>query len=152
MKRTYQFFNRTKTVAPSFLPRLNAYLSKAWGSLGSISISINQPNPNEYDIMFFPAVRELHGGKTDGEMYFPGFTMNIGKFVRVFDKNPSPRVIFDCLQRETIDHLLFIGRIDGYKVKVAILSGPPQGQQPVEKVYMQGPKKGMIEPIVENLN
>lgn len=147
MKRTYQFFNRTKTAYPAFMPKLNGYLAKSWGSLGSISLNINQPKPNEYEIMFFPAVRELHGGANDGELYFPGFNLNIGKFIRVFDKDPSPKVTFDCLKHETVEHLLFVGRIDGCKVKVAILAGPPQGQHPVEKVYTQGPKKGMIEPI-----
>ena len=151
MKRTYQFFNRTKTVPPAFMPKLNDCLARAWGSLGSISVSTNQPKPNEYEIMFFPAVRELHGGASDGEMYFPGFTLNIGKFIRVFDKDPSPKVTFDCLQQCTVEHLLFVGRIDGCRVKVAILSGPPQGQAPVEKVYTQGPKKGMIEPIGESV-
>jgi hypothetical protein len=147
MKRTYQFFNHTKNVYPAFMPKLNGYLAKAWGSLGSIAVNINQSKPNEYEIMFFPAVRELHGGASDGEMYFPGFTLNIGKFIRVFDKDPSPKVSFDCLQQNTVEHLLFVGRIDSCKIKVAVLSGPPQGQSPVEKVYTQGPKKGMIEPI-----
>jgi hypothetical protein len=147
MKRTYQFFNRTKTNPPTFMGKLNGYLARSWGSLGSISFSINQPKPNHYEIMFFPAVRELHGGKNDGELYFPGFKLNIGKFIRVFDKDPAPKVSFDCLQNCTVEHLLFVGRIDGCKIKVAVLSGPPQGQSPVEKVYTIGPKKGMIEPI-----
>lgn len=147
MKKTYQFFNRTKTTQPAFMGKLNSYLARAWGSLGSISLTINQSKLNEYEIMFFPAVRELHGGKNDGELYFPGFSLNIGKFIRVFDKDPSPKVKFDCLKNATIDHLLFVGRIDGCKVKVAILAGPPGNQPPVEKVYTQGPKKGMIEPI-----
>ena len=147
MKRTYQFFNRTKTIPPAFMNKLNEHVSNAWGSLGSIATSINQSKPDQYEIMFFPALRELHGGKEDGELYFPGFTLNIGKFIRIFDKNPSPKVVFDCMTKGVIDHLLFIGRIDGIKVKVAILSSPPQGQNPVEKVHTQGPKKGMIEPI-----
>jgi hypothetical protein len=147
MKLNYQFFNRTKTVPP-FLTKLNERLSRSWGSLGSIGMNVTE-NSDGYDIMFFPAVREIHGGAMDGEKFFPGFSLNIGKFVRVFDRNPAPKVVFDCLQNGVIDHLVFSGKIDGHNVKVAVLAGAPPTQSPVERVYTQGPKKGMIEPILE---
>lgn len=144
MKRDYQIFNQDK-LEPPFMAKLNKKLGESWGSLGSISVRISQTDSGQYKILFFPAVREMYGGKQDGELFFPGFYLNIGKFIRIFDQNPAPKVVFDCSQNGQIDHLLFAGKIDTHDVKIAILSEPPNGQLPVEKVYAIGPKKGTIE-------
>lgn len=147
MKRNYQFFNRTK-IQPTFLTKLQSKLSKAWGSLGSIEFNIEETD-NGYNLMFYPAVRELNGGACDGERFFPGFSLNLGKFIKVFDS--PPKVIFDCLEAGTIDHLVFSGKIDGHAVYLKVLSAAPPCQPPVERVYTQGPKKDMIEPILEQV-
>ena len=131
------------------LEKLNAALQKSWQSLGSVACKINE-EPDCLEVMFFPAVRELHGGKHDGENMYAGFHLNVGRFIRVFDKNPMPKLLFDCLTKEMKHHLLFDGKIDGFNVKVAVLSEPPNGQNPVERLYTTGPKRGKIEKIEVN--
>lgn len=132
---------------PEFLEKLSKAASKSWHSQGSISCKAKESGDGKFDIMFFPTIREIYGGNKDGERFFPGFNFDIGKFIRVFDVSPSPKVSFDCLRTNFIEHLMFRGFIDGLSIKVAILSAPPSGQEAAERVYAVGPKIGVIEDI-----
>lgn len=139
--------NLTNEKTPAFLHKLGEMLSKSWFTLGSISCNVNQVGENEYEIMFYPAVREIYGGANDGERVFPGFAMNIGKFMKVFDKKPRPKVLFDSMNSNIVPHLLFDGYIDGVHAKIAVLNGPREGEEASEKFYAEGPKRGQVEPL-----
>lgn len=145
MKKNYRFVSKNDSP-PAFFNRVTDALANSWNSLGSIACKFNEVNGG-FEIMFFPALREVYGGKDDGEVIFPGFHFNVGRFVRVFDKEPSPKVTFDSLRKNYIPHLLFRGYIEGNCVKIAIMESPPSGQAAVERVYTSGPKKGQIEAI-----
>lgn len=146
MKKNYRLVNKNDSP-PAFFNRVTDALAKSWNSLGSIACKINEVSDGYFEIMFFPASREVYGGRDDGEVVFPGFHLNVGRFVRVFDKEPSPKVTFDSLRKNYIPHLLFRGHIEGNLVKIAIMESPPSGQTAVERVYTSGPKKGQVEAI-----
>lgn len=147
MKKGYHFTNSNNSPPPPFFERLTDALVKSWSSLGSVGCKLSQVSDGRYEVMFFPALREVYGGKEDGERMFPGFNFNVGLFVRVFDESPAPKVSFDSLRSQFIPHLLFKGYIDGTFVKVNILECPPNGSNPVERVWASGPKKGQVETI-----
>lgn len=147
MKKDYRFLNSANITPPPFFEKLTDAVSKSWNSLGSVACKLNQLNDGSFEILFFPALREVYGGKGDGEMVFPGFSFNVGRFVRAFDPSPAPKVSFDSLRTQFIPHLCFKGCIDKVSLKVNILECPPGGQEPVERVYCTGPKKGKIEAI-----
>lgn len=147
MKKDYHFMNSSNASPPPFFGKLIDALSKSWNSLGSVGCKVSEVSEGNYEVMFFPALREIYGGKSDGEVIFPGFNFNVGKFVRVFDNLPAPKVSFDSLRSQFIPHLLFKGYIDGIFLKVNIMECPPSGQEAVERVYTSGPKKGKIEAI-----
>jgi hypothetical protein len=140
----------TNTEPPPFLFKIKEALAKFWQSLGGTSMKVSQASDLGYEIMLFPAVRETYGGKEDGELYFPGFSLNVARFAQVFDREPAVEMIFDCLSRDVVDHFLFQGTIDGIAVKVAILAGPPSGQTPVERMYVQGSQAGTVKRIEES--
>lgn len=145
MKRDYRFVNSCNSTPPPFLTKLTEAIGQCWNSMGSVGCKLSQRGANNYEVLFFPALREVYGGKSDGEVVFPGFSFNIGKFVRVFDG--EPKVAFDNLRRQLIPHLSFKGLIDGADVQVNILECPPGGQEAIERVYTSGPKKGTVEAI-----
>ena len=147
MKKGYHFTNSNNLTPPPFFDKLTDAITKAWQSMGSVGCKLNEVSDGSYEVMFFPALREIYGGKSDGEVIFPGFNFNVGLFVRVFDESPAPKVSFDSLRTQFIPHLLFRGYIDGKLIKVNILECPPCGQHPVERVYTSGPKKGQVEAI-----
>ena len=132
---------------PTFMENLNKCITVSWQSKGSIACKINQVKDGSFEVMFFPALREVYGGKEDGKNVFAGFNFNVGKFVQVFDTSPPPLVWFDCVRKGYIDHLIFKGSIDKVIVKIAVLSTPPDGQRAVERIYTNGPKKGTVEKI-----
>jgi hypothetical protein len=129
---------------PPFIGRLAETVAKSWESQGSVACKF-AAKEDKYEVMFFPAIREVLGGKTDGERCYAGFQFNIGRFVRIFDK--CPKVLFDCMKRNTVEHIIFIGQIEGKNIKVAITAAPPTGQTPIERIYATGPKRGTIEKI-----
>ena len=146
MKKNYHFASGD-SPPPPFFDRLTDSLIKSWKSLGSIGIKINQVSDGHYEVMLYPALREVYGGKGDGEVMFPGFHLNIGSFVRMFDESPAPKVSFDSLRAQFIPHLLFKGYIEGIFVKINVLECPPNGSTPVERLWASGPKKGQVETI-----
>ncbi len=129
-----------------FMHKLSNAVVQSWQSLGSVACKINEVGENKYEVMFFPAVREVHGGKNDGEQVYSGFNFNIGKFAKIGFDEP-PRVHFDCLRRNVLINIIFEGIIDGKQVKVAIVAAPPTGQRAIERIYATGPKKGLVEEI-----
>lgn len=145
--KNYHFLNTTNESAPAFLKKLTDVIMTSWDSLGSVACKLKEVSNNYYEIMFFPALREVYGGKADGEVIFPGFHFNIGKFVHVFDKSPAPKVAFDSLRKDFIPHLIFKGFIDGVALKIIVMECPPQGQSATERVYASGPNKGQVEII-----
>jgi hypothetical protein len=147
MKKGYHFINFNHLSPPPFFQKLTDALAHSWKSLGSIGCKLTEVSDGRYEAIFFPALREIYGGKSDGEVVFPGFNFNVGLFVRVFDESPAPKVSFDSLRTQYIPHLIFKGYIDGTFLKVNILECPPNGQYPVERVYASGPKKGQVETI-----
>lgn len=144
MKR---FLNSAKITPPPFFEKLTEAVFKSWRSLGSVGCKLNELGDGSFEILFFPALREVYGGKDDGEVVFPGFNFNVGRFVRAFDQLPTPKVSFDSLRTQLIPHLCFKGCIDKVNLRVNILECPPGGQEAVERVYCIGPKKGKIEVI-----
>lgn len=145
--KNYHFLNSTDKT-PAFLKKLTDAVMTSWDSLGSVAYKLKEINGG-YEVIFFPALREVYGGKADGEVIFPGFHFNIGKFVHVFDKPSGPKVIFDSLRRDFIPHLMFRGFIDGVALKIIIMECPPEGQNATERVYASGPNKGQVEVIKE---
>lgn len=132
---------------PNFIVKLTQAVAKSWDSLGSVACKFNEISEGYYEVMYFPAVREIYGGKTDGECIFAGFHFNIGKFVKSFDKSPSVKVAFDALRSDVVPHLAFKGYIDGTCLKVLIMSEPPCGQRAIERIHASGPKRGQVETI-----
>jgi len=130
---------------PKFFNKLTDVVSRSWTTMGSIACNVNEINDKHYEIMFYPALREIYGGKDDGEVIFPGFHFNIGRFVRVFDSSPAPKVSFDSLRKDYIPHLMFNGYIDGIFTKIAVMESPPSGREAVERIYAIGPRKGQVE-------
>jgi hypothetical protein len=147
MKKDYRFLNSSNLTPPPFFTKLTKAVADCWDSMGSVGCKVSETGDKNYEVMFFPALREIYGGKEDGGIVFPGFNFNIGKFVRVFDPSSPPKVSFDTLRSGFITHLLFKGYLDGNALKVRILETPPGGQQAVERVYTSGPKKGQVEAI-----
>ena len=144
--KDYRFLNSSDAAPPPFFDKLTKAVAKSWDSLGSVGCKIGNRG-DHYEVIFFPALRECYGGQADGEVIFPGFNFNIGRFIRVFDVSPAPKAIFDSLRNQVISHLQFKGCIDGICIKVSILECPPGGQVAVERVYTAGPKKGQVEVI-----
>jgi hypothetical protein len=142
-----RFLNHNEESTPLFFGKLSAAVGKAWDSLGSVACKLNEVSEGNFEVMFFPALREVYGGKDDGDIIFPGFYFNVGKFVKVFDRSPAPKVAFDSVRKDFITHLMFRGYIDGVCLKVIIMECPPGGQEAVERVYTSGPKKGQVEVI-----
>jgi len=146
-KKNYRFLNSSKSTPPPFFDKLTAAVNKSWDSLGSVGCKISELSNGSFEVLFFPALREIYGGKADGEVVFPGFNFNIGRFVRAFDVSPAPKVTFDSLRSQLIPHLCFKGCIDKVVLRVNILESPPGGMEACERVYCTGPKKGQIEVI-----
>lgn len=131
-------------VGHPFLQKIYEGVSRSWNSVGNITCKTNYKN-GHWQLMFFPAIREISGGQEDGKHVFSGFNLNIGRFSRIFDGPPN--VYFNCLRKDFIDHLRFKGTVDGNVVDVAFLPNPPPNQEAVERMYAYGPKKGMVEAI-----
>lgn len=140
--KNYQFLSNVEP--PPFFEKLKNAVDKSWDSLGSVGCKLIKSKEG-YDVMFFPALREVYGGKGDGEMIYPGFNFNIGRFVRVFDK--PPKANFDTLRKCFIPHMQFKGCINGIVCKINILQCPPDNLRAAERVYTTGPNKGKIEVI-----
>ena len=141
----YQILNDSH---PPFLVKLMQFVAKSWTSLGSVACKFNKISEGYYEVMFFPALREVYGGKSDGNCVYPGFNFNVSRFVNSFDKSPRPKVVYDALCSDSISHLLFKGYLDGICLKVSIMSEPPCGQKAIERVHATGPKQGQVEPII----
>jgi hypothetical protein len=141
--------NYTSKEKPApFIEKISLQLEECWYTDGSISCWINQIREKEFELIFCPAYRELYGGANDGEKIFPGFIFNVGKFMKIFNRNPvAPKLVFDCWDRDTIEHLLFNGYVDGNHLKIAVLRAPPNDLNAIEKLYTVGPKTGTVEPI-----
>lgn len=132
-------------VTPAFFEKLTTAVGESWKSMGSICCKLNELSDGYYEAMFFPALREIYGGKTDGDVVFPGFHFNVGKFVKLFDKSPAPKVSFDSLRQDFVPHLMFRGYVDGTCLKIIIMEHPPCGEEAVERAYVTGPKNGQVE-------
>ena len=142
-----RFLNLNTESPPTFFNKLTDAVTKSWSSLGSVACQFSEVSEGYFELMFFPALREVYGGKDDGDVIFPGIYFNIGKFVKVFDKSPAPKVVFDALRKDFIPHLMFRGYINGACLKVIIMESPPCGLKAVERIYTSGPKKGQVETI-----
>lgn len=132
---------------PPFIVKLTQAVSKSWTSLGSVACKFKNISEGYYEVMYFPALREIFGGKSDGNKTYPGFHLNIGKLAKAFDKSPGVKVTYDTLCIDTIPNIKFKGYVDGVCVKVFIMSQPPCGQKAIERIYAVGPKQGQVEPI-----
>lgn len=145
--KNYHLLNSTNESPPTFLKKLTDAVMTSWDSLGSVACKLKEISNNYYEVVLFPALREVYGGKTDGEVIFPGFHFNVGRFIHIFDKSPAPKVTFDSLRKDFIPHLMFRGFIDGVALKIFIMERPPQGQTVSERVYASGPNKGQVEQL-----
>ncbi len=134
------------------MKRLEAVMSEAWQSPSGMFVDAYpcESCPNHWHVMICPAVRELMGGAQDGEQVYARFVLNINKVQRAFDKRP--RVFFDTAQGESVPHVIFVGKIDGIKCDVSIMCCPPANMTPLERVYVEGPKKGTVEVVSEEEN
>lgn len=128
----------SKFPIPKEVKKLVEQLSKCWASPGNFTI-------RKYDEHFVvhAAIREIKGGKEDGELSYPGFDLNIAKFTKYFDKVSN--VSFICPNSSFIPHILFEGTYKGHDIKLHILAFPPPGQPATEFLYNYGPKTGKVE-------
>jgi hypothetical protein len=118
-------------------------LAKCWRSGGGTTILVNQCEEGHWHLVCCPSLRELVGGENDGGQVYARFQLNIGKVMRFFDT--LPKVIFDAAMEEAHPFVVFIGKISGEEVQLAVVSGPVPGQPATELAYTQGPKKGKVE-------
>jgi len=144
-KGTVPMYNLTDEQ-PVFMEKLSNHLLNCWQSPGSIACHTNKIGDKSYEIMFYPAIREVYGGAQDGEKVFPGFLLNIGKFMKVFDKKPGAKLTYCGVDKNIVEHFLFQGYVDGNRLKIAVLISPPWNQEAMERVYVEGPRAGQVEP------
>lgn len=93
-------------------------------------------------------MRELVGGKDDGRCIFPSFVMDLKPLLRCFDK--TPKFFFDTAHSKSgtiAPFVIAFGRIKGVKCDISIASEPPEGQSPMERAYIVGPKAGTVEQL-----
>ena len=135
------------TPPMELIERLQNVISEAWESPGGMCVDAHRCESckRHWHIMVCPAVRELMGGPQDGEQVYPRFMLNVNKLQRAFDKRP--RVYFDSALGTSVPHVIFVGKIAGHKCDVSVMCCPPSNLTPLERVYVDGPKKGMIESV-----
>ncbi len=127
---------------PKFLKKITFAVGKSWASKGGVSLQAMQNEDAEdginCTIIAYPAVRELIGGKQDGQTRYARFKLNINRFIKVFDK--MPKITFDSGMGAA-----FVGFIDGVCCRIIISPVPPCGVAPSEVSFVEGPKKGTVE-------
>jgi hypothetical protein len=128
------YANATERSLPKFVKKIESVISKCWTTLGYVSCKLNQLDDESYEIMYYPSIVELIGGPRDGAKDFVGFHFNICRFNKVFDK-PGAKISLNCINKNVTEHLMFIGNIDGHKVKLAILVAPAEGEKALGKIY-----------------
>ncbi len=136
-----------------FVERVNKALAEAWKSEGSISINVADCDEQHIHVMICPAIREVYGGKDDGNLVYANFYVDYVKFQRVFDKGCRRVAEFNSGTNMPITGGMPIpyfycrGKIMGEKVDFTFLATPPPYMKPSEKHYLIGPKAGQIETI-----
>jgi hypothetical protein len=109
-------------------------LMDGWESAGGVSIN-SVACGDHFHIYVFPAVRELSGGKHDGEQVFAQFILNLNKLAKAFDK--TPRILYDTASRGGMPHMILYGRVHGVKCDITIFPEPPPNQPPMEIAYIE---------------
>jgi hypothetical protein len=127
-------YANTPRLLPNFVQKLESFIAKCWTTPGTVSCRLHQLSDDSYEIIYYPAIIEFVGGPQDGAKDFGGFHFNICKFNKVFDK-PGAKISLNCMYKNITEHLIFLGNIDGHKVRLAILVAPPEGEKPLEKIY-----------------
>lgn len=133
------------TVPAEVMRRVDETMEKAWRATGHAVVDATRCDSceNHWHITIFPAVREIVGGKHDGEQHYAKFSVRINKLIRMFDS--PPKVFFDTAQ--SVPHIIAIGIIEGHNCDVSIMCCPPTNLLPTERAYATGPKKGTIEVV-----
>jgi hypothetical protein len=132
-----------------FIDRINQALDISWKSAGGISINLKACG-DHWHIMICPAIREVLGGKDDGARLFTRYSLNITKFLTVFDKGTKKKVEFDS-DKFGFPCFYAKGEVAGHQVDFSFLGDPPAGQQPAEIIHAVGPKKDQIEMIPDRM-
>lgn len=136
---------KNPTAPHDLIQRIEQGMAAAWKSPGGMVVDANECTEcaDHWHIMICPAVREIMGGKHDGTQQYARFVVNINKIMRIFDKRP--RVYFDTAQGESVPHIVAVGTINGHKCDLSVMCCPPCNMTPVERAYVEGPKKGTVE-------
>ncbi len=135
--------------APWMKKLMNA-AGRSWDSEGSMNVDFEQCD-NHWHMNVSPSIREFAGGgETDGAQVFARFTFNLPRFMKVFDKTPRVR-FHGSVESQLPPGLDISGPVLGMEVFVAVFGMPLPGQPVTEVAYVTGPKEGMVEPRVSNL-
>ena len=133
-----------------FLSHIQNAVIKAWTSPSGMMMDThkyqNKLGQDCWRILIFPAIREIMGGQQDGEKLYARFIVDINKLQRIFDK--CPRTLFDTSQGEFVPHILLIGKINGIKCNILVMSSPFGTDFATERFYAEGPKKGKLEIVL----
>ncbi len=133
---------KKKNNGIKFMDKIKNAISEAWYGPGNATVFVKEYKKDHFAFMIYPSIREIVGGKQDGQTIFAGYIGNINKFAKVFDK--TPRIYFKA-EHVVAPHVLFIGKIRGYNVRVVLISMPPPDKEPTERVFTYGLKKGKVQ-------
>ncbi len=133
---------KKKNNGIKFIDKIKEVLNKAWFGPGNATVYVKEYKNNSFAFMIYPSIREIVGGKEDGQTMFAGYVGNLNKFTKIFDK--MPKVYFKA-ENVVSPHVLFIGKIDGVNVRVVLISAPPPNKEPTERIFTYGNKKGIVQ-------
>lgn len=136
------FYNHAEEL-PDWIEKLKTTLISCWESVGNIAVEIGKYKIDRWQIIIYPAVREIHGGPKDGETIFANFHFNINKILKLFDR--KLKIEFVCHHCNAFFSIK--GIINQGIVRLLILNIPPDGNPPNEIFYQNGPYKGNVEPV-----
>jgi hypothetical protein len=105
---------------------------------GAFGYEIAQNIEGRYDILFFPAVHELHGGPEDGKKYYFEFTFKISDITKLFDNIPD--IVYDTGK----DVVTMFGNALDMNVRLSICREAPKN---IEATYLVDYMTGVVTKI-----
>ena len=91
-------------------------------------------------IAVYPLPIELVGGAVDGEIVSPGFSLNLQELSSAFEKLEDIYWCGQALGPHDLEgpHVSFEGVYQGHHIYLAILSDPPEGEEPGLELDVSG--------------
>lgn len=133
---------KKKSDGIKFVGKIKKVLSQAWFGPGNATVYVKEYKKNSFAFMIYPSIREIVGGKEDGQTMFAGYIGNLNKFTKIFDKTPQ---VFFKAENVVPPHILFIGKIDDVNIRISLISMPPANKEPTERIFTYGVKKGKVQ-------